>query len=188
MKKKIIAIAIAAAALVGIPAAGALAATYASQGPSVTVKAGEVGTLNFINLDANASVTITGGGADVAVFKAAPSVTKTTDASGAVSVGASSNTPGTFTITATTTNVVSVGTLTVTPADTTVGSGSTGGTGTAGGAGGTGAGSSNSSGYGLSSTGYNAPMLLIWGAGGAVVLGIALVVVLSIVRRNRAHA
>jgi hypothetical protein len=41
---------------------------------------------------------------------------------------------------------------------------------------------------GLASTGYNVPMLLIWSAAGAVLLGIALVLVLGYVRRQRANA
>ncbi|KGJ72368.1 hypothetical protein GY21_15855 [Cryobacterium roopkundense] len=41
---------------------------------------------------------------------------------------------------------------------------------------------------GLASTGYEAPVLLIWSAAGALLLGISLVVVLTIVRRQRATA
>ena len=41
---------------------------------------------------------------------------------------------------------------------------------------------------GLAQTGYEAPVLLIWGAAGALLLGVALIVVLSIVRRQRATA
>ena len=41
---------------------------------------------------------------------------------------------------------------------------------------------------GLAGTGYDAPMLLIWSAAGALLLGIGLVVVLSIVRRKHAIA
>lgn len=40
----------------------------------------------------------------------------------------------------------------------------------------------------LASAGYNTPMLLIWGAAGALLLGIALVVVLGVVRRQRVAA
>jgi hypothetical protein len=41
---------------------------------------------------------------------------------------------------------------------------------------------------GLASTGYDAPMLAIWAAAGALLLGIALVTVLTVVRRQRANA
>ena len=41
---------------------------------------------------------------------------------------------------------------------------------------------------GLASTGYEAPVLLIWGAAGALLLGIALVLALSIARRQKATA
>lgn len=40
----------------------------------------------------------------------------------------------------------------------------------------------------LASTGYNTPMLAIWAAAGALLLGVALVVVLGVVRRQRASA
>lgn len=39
---------------------------------------------------------------------------------------------------------------------------------------------------GLANTGYQTPVLLIWGAAGALLLGISLIVVLTIVRRQRA--
>ena len=41
-------------------------------------------------------------------------------------------------------------------------------------------------GSGLSGTGYDAPVLLIWAGAGALVLGVALVVVLTLLRRKRA--
>ena len=40
----------------------------------------------------------------------------------------------------------------------------------------------------LANTGYDAPVLLIWSAAGALLLGAALVVVMTIVRRQRATA
>jgi hypothetical protein len=52
----------------------------------------------------------------------------------------------------------------------------------------TGNGTANNGSGDLASTGYDAPVLLIWGAGGALLLGIALVVVLTAVRRQRATA
>ena len=41
---------------------------------------------------------------------------------------------------------------------------------------------------GLASTGYDAPMLAIWAAAGALLLGVALMVALTVVRRQRANA
>ena len=41
---------------------------------------------------------------------------------------------------------------------------------------------------GLADTGYDVPMLALWGGVGALVLGAALVAVLVIVRRNRTSA
>lgn len=40
----------------------------------------------------------------------------------------------------------------------------------------------------LAATGYTTPMLAIWGGSGALLLGVALIVVLGVVRRQRAHA
>lgn len=40
----------------------------------------------------------------------------------------------------------------------------------------------------LASTGYNTPMLTIWASAGALLLGVALVVVLGVVRRQRTSA
>ncbi|QYF73741.1 hypothetical protein [Cryobacterium sp. PAMC25264] len=50
------------------------------------------------------------------------------------------------------------------------------------------AGSGSSANGGLASTGYDAPMLAIWGAAGALLLGVALTVALTVVRRQRANA
>ncbi|KQO95405.1 hypothetical protein [Leifsonia sp. Leaf264] len=162
MKKKLVAIALAVVAFVAIPVTAATAAEYNGQGSSATTTAGNSAELSFSGLDANAPVTIQGDGVTLAVVKAG-SIAKTTDASGSVSTTATASAPGTYTVTATTANAVAVATFTVLPAD-------------------------SSSADGLASTGANVPMLLIWGAAGAILLGIALVVVLTTVRRNRAAA
>jgi hypothetical protein len=115
------------------------------------------------------SFAVTGeGSATLAVFKAATvSLTKTATAGGAASVAVTlpAGATGTYTTTATglTSGTVGTAALTVAAAD---------------------AGSSKA----LASTGYDAPMLLIWAAAGALILGLALVVVLNIVRRQRATA
>jgi hypothetical protein len=112
---------------------------------------------------------VTGAGkpATLSTFKAANTATfvKAADANGgiALDVALPSDASGSYAVTGTDGTTIGTATLTVTAVDA--------GTGT-----------------GLAHTGYEAPLLLIWGAAGALMLGIALVVVLSIVRRQRANA
>lgn len=134
---------------------------------------------------ASATVTITfgtgsfGHGADVtfgvrgagkpttlSAVKAASTATtvKSADAVGAVALDVTlpADASGSYTVTGTdTAGTVGTATITVAAAD---------------------------AGKSLASTGYDAPVLLIWGASGALLLGIALVVVLGIVRRQRVTA
>jgi hypothetical protein len=120
------------------------------------------------------SFAVTGEGPiTLSVFKAAvetQTIVKTADADGSVSVNVKlpEDATGSYTVTATGLSSGNIGsaTLTVSAAD-------------------AGAAASKS---GLAETGYNAPMLAIWAAAGALLLGIALVVVLTFVRRQRATA
>ena len=157
MIRKILAtVAIAAAALVAAPAA-ASAAGYTGQGTDVTLAVGEVGTMTFSGLTPSTSSTASAD--DLVTIEP---TSQPTDATGTVSYRVSSNTPGTYTVTVTAGNSVATGTLTVVPADT------AGGTGT-----------------GIADTGYDTPVLWLWIGGGALLLGAALIVVLTTVRRAR---
>ncbi|MEA9999651.1 hypothetical protein QN367_11115 [Cryobacterium sp. RTS3] len=115
------------------------------------------------------SIAVSGSGtATLSVVKAATAtISKTATAAGAVSVKVAlpTDATGSYSLTATgaTSGLVGTSTITIVAAD---------------------AGSAQA----LASTGYSAPIVLIWGAAGALFLGIALVVVLSIVRRQRANA
>ncbi|PJJ55548.1 hypothetical protein [Compostimonas suwonensis] len=165
-KKAFAAVVLAILAIFAVPAA-ANAAGYTPSAPSATTTVGGSTTLTFTGFPANVPSTATAPDAvTLAVFKAT-TLSKPTNADGAVSYTASATAPGTYTITVTAGGVTAVGTLTVAPAD---------------------AGSGSGGGGGLPSTGYDAPVLIIWAAGGALALGIALVVVLGIVRRQRAQA
>ncbi|GAA1962122.1 hypothetical protein [Agromyces allii] len=162
MIRKILAtVAVVAAALIGAPAAAQAAggAGYTGQGTNVTLTVGEVGTITFSGLPPNTPSTATAPDAvTLAVLKAA-TASRATDASGSVSFQVSSNTPGTYTITDTAGDWVATGTLTVVPADSASG--------------------------GIATTGYDAPVLWIWIGAGALLLGVALVVVMTTVRRAR---
>lgn len=122
------------------------------------------------------SIAATGAGRPaLSVFKAATTtIEKSATADGSLSVNMTlpEDASGTYTVTATGLESGNVGTATVTvaAADAAAGNGSTSADGD------------------LASTGYSAPMLLIWAAAGALLLGVALVVVLNIVRRQRATA
>lgn len=165
MIRKILAtIAIAAAALAAAPAA-ATAAGYTGQGTNVTLEVGEVGTMTFSGLPANTPSTATADDAVTLAVLRAATASRPTDASGTVSYAVSANAPGTYTITATAGQYVATGTLTVVPADA--------------------AGAANA---GIATTGYDAPVLWLWIAGGALLLGVALVVVMTTVRRARNQA
>jgi hypothetical protein len=122
-------------------------------------------TIAMLRADtAQATETATSGGA------ASATVTLPSDATGTYEITATGTTSGT-------TDAVA---FSVVPASGTSGSG--GSTSTGGGS----SSSSSSSDSGLADTGSNVSMLLIWSATGAVGLGAALVVVLLVVRRQRA--
>ena len=182
-KKTLAAIALAVLAVFAVPAA-ANAAGYVPAGnvtvSSTTVEPGETVTVSFADDSftggENVSFTLTGenaASATLANFKAAvnsTSLTKAAAADGSVSVAVTlpTDATGTYTLTATGLTSGSVGTaaISVVAADSAavVNDGD------------------------LASTGYDAPMLAIWAAAGALLLGIALVTVLTVVRRQRANA
>lgn len=167
--------AIAVVALIATPAA---ANAYGEQPPqAATVEAGEAVALTFTGLPANTPSTAVAPDAVTLAILKAGTASKPTDASGSVTYTASATIPGTYTITVTAGQAIATATLTVVPAD-----GSGGGTGP-----GTGTGSGGSADGGLASTGVD-PVLFVWIGGGALLLGAALVVVLSTVRRARNQA
>lgn len=167
MTRKLLAAALLAlAATFTIPSV-ANAAGYTGQGPTVTVTAGEVASLTFTGLPPNTPSTASADDAVTLGILKASTASRPTDASGSVTYTAMATIPGTYTITVTAGSAVATATLTVAPADT-AGGGSGGG--------------------GLADTGYDVPMLAVWGGVGALVLGAALIAVLVTVRRNRASA
>ncbi|WP_120338182.1 sortase [Cryobacterium soli] len=186
-KKSFAAIALAVLAVFAVPAA-ANAAGYVPDGNIVvsgTIAPGSPVTISFTEGSFTpgepVSFTLTGenaAGATLATFKSvvnSQSLVKSAAGTGAVALEVTlpTDASGTYTTTATglTSGTVGTASLTVAAVDSAGGAGS--GTSTDG---------------GLASTGYNAPMLAIWGGAGALLLGIALVVVLGVVRRQRATA
>ena len=186
-KKSFAAIALAVLAVFAVPAA-ANAAGYVPDGNIVVSGDIEPGATVTVAFTAGSftpgepvSFTLTGenaAGATLATFKSvvnSQSLVKTATGTGAVALDVTlpTNASGTYTTTATglTSGTVGTASLTVAAADSA-----------------TGAGTGTSVGGGLASTGYNAPMLAIWGGAGALLLGVALVVVLGVVRRQRATA
>lgn len=167
----------AAVAVVALFAAPAAANAYGEQPPQAeTVVAGEAVALSFAGLPPNTPSTAVAPDAVTLAILKAGTASKPTDASGSVSYSASATIPGTYTITVTAGQAIATATLTVVPAD-----------GTGGGGSGSGSGSGSSADDGLASTGVD-PVLFVWIGGGALLLGAALVVVLSTVRRARNQA
>jgi hypothetical protein len=177
LKKTLAAVVLAFAAVVAAPIA-ANAAGYVPSG-NVTVTGSTTangtdsvsfGTGSFTGGE-SVTFSVTGSGtATISSFHAATvSLTKTATSSGSVTANVKlpANATGTYTLTATGQTSGNVGTaaLSVVPAD----------TGTA-------------AAVGLAHTGSTLPMLLIWIAGGAVALGLALYLVLGLARRQRARA
>ena len=181
LKKKFAAASVAVlAAFLILPAATAAnAASYVPES-NVTVSApaaaGEVAVASFAadSFDGGSSVnfSVTGPGlAVLSTFKAATAtLTKTASAAGAVSVNVAIpvDAPGDYTVSAAgvLNGVAVVGTATVTAiaADGSLATGT------------------------LSETGFNAPLLVIWGAVGVIILGVAMVAVLRLQRRSAASA
>jgi hypothetical protein len=174
-KKTFAVVALSILAIFAAPAAANAAGYVAADDVSVsgTPVAGGATTVGFADgafTDGEGvSFSVTGSGsATLSVVKAATvSLTKTASSTGAASVVVTlpTDATGSYTVTATgaTSGNVGTATLSVTAAD---------------------AGASK----GVASKGFEAPALLIWGAAGALLLGIALLVVMGIVRRQRASA
>ena len=175
LKKFFVAVVLALVAIVSAPLAANAAGYVPSSNITVTGSATPGGTVvvsfssGSFNGGEDVSFSVTGSGsATISAFHAATvSATKVASASGSVSanVRLPSDATGTYTLTAVGLSSGNIGTaaFTVVPAD---------------------AGSSG----GLAYTGSTLPMLLIWGAGGALVLGLALFLVLGLARRQRARA
>jgi hypothetical protein len=189
-KKSFAAIALAVLAIIAVPTA-ANASGYAPVG-NITVNGdvapGGIVVINFANTTfiagESVSFTLTGEnatGATLGAFKAvvnSQSLVKTASGEGAVALNVTlpTNASGSYTTTATglTSGTVGTASLSVPTGDAAVGAGAGSGT--------------NASNGGLAATGYDAPMLAIWAAAGALLLGIALMVALTVVRRQRASA
>lgn len=168
MFKKILATGLLAVlAVFAVPAAAN--AYEVTDGSDVTVAPGVAVTLTFSGFDANEPTTASAPDAvTLGVVKVVTTFSRPADSAGVVKYTASATQPGTYTITVTgVSGKVAVGTLTVAPTD-------------------SGAGSGSGSNGALPNTGLETPMLIIWGAAGALALGIALTVVLTIVRRQKA--
>jgi hypothetical protein len=179
-KKTLAVIALAVLAVFAVPAA-ANAAGYVPDGNIVVSGAPTPGGTVVVDFTGGSftpgedvSFAVTGSGtATLSVLKAGTAtIVKPASSTGAASVNVKlpAAATGSYTTTATglTSGTVGTATLTVVSAD----SGTT----------------DTTTGTGLASTGYNTPVLLIWAAAGALLLGIALVVVLSFVRRRRVAA
>ena len=175
-KKAFAVIALAVLAVFAVPAA-ANAAGYVPEDKIVQngqSAAGATVTITFghgsFGHGAEVTFGVHGAGkpATLSAFKAATATTvKTADAQGNVDLAVTlpSDASGSYTVTGTdTAGTVGTAVISVPAADT--GAVNTGGN--------------------LAHTGYNAPVLLVWGAAGLLLLGIAMVVVLGIVRRQRA--
>lgn len=177
MFKKSLATAALAVIAVFAFAPAANAADYVSDS-AVTVTApaqqGETARVTFddaaFNAGESVTFTVTGSvGVQLAVVKAAVDTSLTKDASStgssSVTVAIPDDATGSFSLTASAASATYTATLTVIAAD---------------------AAGPVAVDNGLASTGYNAPVLLIWGAVGILVLGVALVLVRISVRRQHA--
>ena len=179
MFKKVLAVgALAVLAIFTVPTA-ANAAPYgdgSGNAGTVVVAPGQAAALTFSGFAAGEPTTASAPDAvTLATVKVVTTANKAANASGAVTYTATATQPGTYTVTVTgaSSSQIRTGTFTIAPADSATGTGSGSG--------------SNANGS-LPNTGLETPMLIVWGAGGALVLGIALVFVLTVVRRNKASA
>ncbi len=165
MNRKTIATALLALlAVFALPAAAAHAVDGYTTGPDVTIVVNGSSTMTFTGFVPGESTTASApDNVGLAIVKAASMATKNADGAGAVSYVATSAVIGTFTITVTgESGRIAVGTLTVLPIDTAAGN--------------------------LPNTGFGVPALIIWGAGGALLFGTAIVSVLVVARRRRVEA
>jgi hypothetical protein len=183
VKKSVAAIALAVLAVFAVPAAANAAGYVPEESITVsssTVTPGGTVTASFsegaFTPGESVSFTLTGenaASATLASIKAvvnSTSITKTATGAGAVSVAVTppANASGSYTLTGTGLTSGSVGAVTVSVVAADSAAADAAG--------------------GLASTGYDAPMLAIWAAAGALLLGVALMVALTVVRRQRANA
>ncbi|WP_066039228.1 LPXTG cell wall anchor domain-containing protein [Herbiconiux solani] len=186
IKKAFAGIALAILAVISIPAA-AQAQPYAPVAPpSITVTAGGTFTATFTGFAPGepVSFTLTGEfaasatiGSVVTAVETSPATVKNADSSGAASVTVTlpTNASGSYTLSAT-----GLESGTIAQTFVTVVSNDPAGTGS-----GTGVGSGSSDGS-LPNTGAMDPTLGIWAGGGLLALGAAFVIVLTVVRRQKA--
>ncbi|MBF4633044.1 LPXTG cell wall anchor domain-containing protein [Agreia pratensis] len=172
MLKKSLAVGLLAVlAIFSVPTA-ANAAPYGDNGTgggTVTVAPGAPATLSFSGFQpGEATVASAPDAVTLGAIKVVSTAQRPAGANGAVTYTASATQPGSYTITVTSASAIATAVLTVLPADSGSGSGS----------------GSNANGS-LPNTGFETPMLIVWGASGALILGLALVFVLNVVRRNK---
>ncbi|MFB2586752.1 LPXTG cell wall anchor domain-containing protein [Herbiconiux liukaitaii] len=178
IKKTLAGVVLAVLAVFAVPAAAQ--AYVPTPPPGVTVGPGGTVTVNFTGFEPSEDVsfTLTGESAAsatlasvVTAVETGPALVKSADANGAVSVKVTlpKNASGSYTLTATglSSGAVANAFITVTGS----GSGSGGGTGATG---------------GLPNTGAMDPALGLWAGGGLLALGAAFVIVLTVVRRQKA--
>ena len=173
MLKKFFAVALLALLSIFAVPAVANAAGYGDNGQNagtVVVAPGAPATLTFSGFAAGESTTASAPDAvTLGALKVVVTANKAAAADGSVSYTASATAPGSYTITVTGAGgAIRTGTLTVAPTDS-----------------GSGSGSGSSADGSLPNTGLETPMLIVWGAAGALALGVALVFVLNVVRRNK---
>lgn len=124
MRSKLLAAVLISGAAVATTPLQAHAVGYTPQGPSVEVSASSAGVLSFSGFQPNERTTASAPNAvALAALHAVTSMTRIADAEGRVEFSATATTPGSYTITVTSqSGTVSVGTLTVLPADAAPGS------------------------------------------------------------------
>ncbi len=124
MRSKLLAVVLISGAAVAATPLQAHAVGYTPQGPSVEVSASGSGLLSFSGFQPNERTTASAPNAvALAALHAVTSMTRTTDDAGRVEYAATATIPGSYTITVTSqSGTVSVGTLTVLPADAATGS------------------------------------------------------------------
>jgi hypothetical protein len=176
MIKKFFAVALLALLSIFAVPTVANAAGYGDAGDNagtVVAAPGEAVTFTFGGFDAfEQTVASAPDQVTLSSLKVVVTASKPADAAGTVQYTAKATAPGSYTITVTGTNgAIRTGVLTVAPTDSGAGTGS----------------GTNADGS-LPNTGLQTPMLIVWGATGALVLGAALVFVLMVVRRNKAAA
>ena len=174
MLKKSLAVGLLAVlAIFSVPTA-ANAAPYGdngSGGGTVVIAPGAPATLSFSGFQPGEATTASAPDAvTLGAIKVVSTASRPAGANGAVTYTATATQPGSYTITVTSATNIATGVLTVVPSDSGAGSGSGSG--------------SNGDGS-LPNTGFETPMLIVWGASGALILGLALVFVLNVVRRNK---